>query len=134
LRCGLDSEYSGFERISTATGWFLINSSISREISSSGVYIESVSSSEGGLMKPFAALKAGVAVMTKPPAVKTTAIVRNPKARLIKERLGGLDSGAVSSRKLAAIRCLAVCDEPCTDLRGALVPNLCERRRKEEVC
>lgn len=85
-------------------------------------------------MKPFAALNAGVAAMTKPAVVKTTAIVRNPKARLAKERLGGFDSEVASSRRLVDVICLAVYDEPCTDLRGALVLNFCERRKKEVWC
>lgn len=75
-----------------------MKSSTSRDTSSSGVNMESVSSSVGGLRKPFAALNAGAAAIIKPAPVKKTAIPTKPNARLIKDRLGGSGRAAVSGK------------------------------------
>lgn len=75
--CGLDSDISGFERSSTARGWFWMNSSISRSKSSAGTNMVRVSASVGGLRNSVAALIAGMAAIRKPAVVKTAAIATN---------------------------------------------------------
>ena len=104
FRCGLDSEYSGLDRSSIATGWFVIYSSISRDISSSGVNILSVSSSDGGFKRPFAALNAGIVVITKPALVKKIAMAETLSARLRKDGFELRDNReAESIRKSASL-------------------------------
>lgn len=67
-----------------------MKSSISVDMSSSGEYNESVSSSVGGFISSFADLKAGMAAMANPPVAESTAIVMKPSARLQKGRLVGI--------------------------------------------
>lgn len=97
FRCGRDSENSGFDRSSIAKGWLLIWFSTSRAKSSPGVYIRSVSSSDGGFKAPLRASIAGTLLITKPALVKKIAIAVNPSARLRKEGFGMPDGGGAEA-------------------------------------
>ena len=60
--------------------------------------MERVSSSEGGLRKPFAAFNAGVAAIMKPVVVNTKCNENKPEpAHITKRRLGGFGGAAVAN-------------------------------------
>jgi len=123
--CGLDSENSGLVRSSTATGWFLINSFISLATSSSGVYRSSVSSSEGGFRKPFAALIPGAAAMKKPVVVKKMAIAITLRVRLRKDFRFGASAGKVAGKmSVFSIGLLKIDGNVPSDRRRALLLNV----------
>lgn len=77
---------SGLSRNERAKEWFRMKSSTSKDISSGGLNMTTVSASEGGVIRPLIAGIAGAVAMMKPAVVKKIDTAPKAKRRARRER------------------------------------------------